>query len=106
MTCYLPPRGVGGAMLRKFVVAGVVAGMLVALASPSKAADLPIKVPVKMSLATGAGGGGAVTFVAVGFIGVVAAICAYDLYLKIEGVKNWDGTPKTAPAHKHPHHLV
>lgn len=28
-----------------------------------------------------------------GFIGVVAALCIYDLYLKINHLKNWDGTP-------------
>lgn len=34
-----------------------------------------------------------------GFVGVVAAICVYDLVLKYNGVKNWDGTPKKAGKH-------
>jgi hypothetical protein len=34
-------------------------------------------------------------YVAGGFIGFVAVLCLYDLGLKIQGLKNWDGTPKT-----------
>jgi len=49
------------------------------------------------------GGAGLVSFVAVGFLGVVAAMCAYDFYLKIEGVKNWDGTPKVQRLYQRHH---
>jgi hypothetical protein len=34
-------------------------------------------------------------WVAVGVIGVAGVLCAYDLILKFQGVKNWDGTAKT-----------
>jgi hypothetical protein len=118
-------------MLRKFGLAIAVAAMLVALPGQSKAADLPQKclsfappaapfywqgffvgglISCLASPRTSAGhlagsGAGALGSVALGFIGVVAALCAYDLYLKIEGVKNWDGTPKVAhtPNHYHRH---
>lgn len=35
-----------------------------------------------------------VGWVAAGVVGVAAALCAYDLVLKFQGVKNWDGTAK------------
>jgi hypothetical protein len=92
-------------MLRKFGFAVAVIAALVALSGQSRAADLPIKpkmMPMAKTLFGGTtGGAGLVSFVAVGFLGVVATMCAYDLYLKIEGVKNWDGTPKAAEPHNH-----
>lgn len=33
-----------------------------------------------------------------GFIGVVAFICVWDFMQKVQGLKNWDGTPKTTSA--------
>lgn len=49
--------------------------------------------------------GGGTTFtgvgwVAAGVVGVAAVLCAYDLVLKFQGVKNWDGTVKNAKAKK------
>jgi hypothetical protein len=94
-------------MSRKFGLAVAVALMLVALPRPSKAADLPLRmIPVPFAhsvFGIGAGGAGLPSFVAFGFIGVVATLCAYDIYLKIEGVKNWDGTPKVAKSHRRPY---
>jgi len=36
-------------------------------------------------------------------IGVAAAMCAYDIWLKIHGFKNWDGTPKLVHHHDGQH---
>jgi hypothetical protein len=94
-------------MSRNFALAVAIAAMLVAFPRPSKAADLPLKmIPVPFAhsvIGVGAGGAGLASFVAFGFIGVLAALCAYDIYLKIEGVKNWDGTPKVAKPHRYHH---
>lgn len=48
----------------------------------------PSVVATGTALSTGAA-------LTVGFIGVVAAICVYDIWLKFNGYKNWDGTPKS-----------
>jgi hypothetical protein len=36
-------------------------------------------------------------------IGLAAALCIYDVWLKINGLKNWDGTPivQKPPPHHH-----
>jgi hypothetical protein len=100
----------GWAMWRKFqfAVAVAVAATLGALPAQSEAADLPIKMktmaPTRSSIiGIGSGGTGFVTFAAGTILGVIAGMCAYDIYLKIEGVKNWDGTVKFAQPHKHHH---
>jgi len=78
------------------------------LVRPSHAAGLPIPcvlVPVPLggggffyTCAAGstAGAAGATlgTMLVGGFIAGIAAIAAYDIYLKAAGYKNWDGTPK------------
>ena len=103
-------------MLRKFSF--TVALCAVLFAGSASGADLPIKITphvpdihfffIKTAAprATGAGavGTGAAGALAFGFLGVVAALCAYDIYLKIEGVKNWDGTPKAGPPQGHRGH--
>jgi hypothetical protein len=94
-------------MLRKFGLIVAVATILFALPGQSKAGDLPSKLPIPMPSRSapvfhaGGGGAGLVSFVAIGIIGVAAAMCAYDIYLKIEGLKNWDGTPKIPGPRKH-----
>jgi hypothetical protein len=50
--------------------------------------------PVVAGLSTGAA-------ITVGFIGFVAALCLYDVWLKINGLKNWDGSPKVVQVHHH-----
>lgn len=54
--------------------------------------------PVVVSGGTTFGGVG---WVAAGVVGVAAVLCAYDLVLKFQGVKNWDGTAKTLKRAKH-----
>jgi len=51
-------------------------------------APVPV-VPVAAGAAATAG-----AWATGGFIGVVAVLCVYDIILKINSVKNWDGTPK------------
>ena len=76
-------------MLRKWLIALSVVALLAGSVGQSKAAG-PI-TPVVVYSSAGAGAGLAVTG---GFIGLVAVLCVYDIGLKIQGVKNWDGTPK------------
>jgi H+/gluconate symporter-like permease len=85
-------------ILRKCILALAVAATLSATVNQSKA----VPQPAPITYATGAAlsTGAAVT---IGFIGVVAVICLYDIWLKINGYKNWDGTPKTVQVHHHSH---
>jgi hypothetical protein len=46
----------------------------------------------------GVGGG-----LAVGIIATAALLCIYDIWLKFNGYKNWDGTPKVVQVHHHQH---
>ena len=73
-------------MLHKCVVAFSVVALLAGSANQSKAEVAPV-APV-------AAGATAGVWVAGGFIGVVAVLCLYDIWLKMDGQKNWDGTPK------------
>jgi hypothetical protein len=88
---------------------------------PAQAADLPIHpvmicylVPLPpgfiikcpgapsatVSRPFGLGGAASIgAFAAGAIIGTAAVLCAYDIWLKIEGYKNWDGTPKVAQVH-------
>jgi hypothetical protein len=63
--------------------------------------DTAFAVPVMIPCPTpvsGLGVGGGIAF---GIIGVAAFLCLYDIWLKINGFKNWDGTPKIVPVHHH-----
>ncbi|MFA6266199.1 MAG: hypothetical protein WC670_10875 [Pseudolabrys sp.] len=56
----------------------------------NRAQALPAPPPV-------VGGGtaiGSISWAAGGILGVAAALCLYDLVMKINGTKNWDGTAK------------
>ena len=82
-------------MLRKCVLAVSVAALLTASVIPSKAVVVPppappspIPIPYPNTAAAG-------VFVVGGFIGVMALLCIYDFALKLQGIKNWDGTPKS-----------
>ena len=82
-------------MLRKFIVALSVVGFLVGSINESKAGPLPAVVPAVAASSVGAG-----FWIAGGVFGVVVALIVYDIKLKIDGVKNWDGTPKSGKAFK------
>jgi hypothetical protein len=83
----------GLVMLRKCIIALSVVAILAGSVNQSKAIIPPPAVPVAAAAST------AGAWAAGGFIGVVAALCLYDIWLKINGMKNWDGTPKIP---KHP----
>jgi hypothetical protein len=102
--------------LRRFVATIVIAAVFFWAPSivPVRAIPLPCGVPLAWvpndgafateavpcpPPASGLGIGGAI---AVGIIGAAALLCLYDIWLKINRLKNWDGTPKTVPNYHHP----
>jgi len=88
-------------ILRKYITALAVAAVLMrASANQSKAGPIPVTPPPPLVTGAALSTGAAVT---IGFIGVVAALCVYDIWLKINGFKNWDGTPKVVQVHLHHH---
>lgn len=82
--------------MKSFLVALLVCGFVAYSSQPSKASALPPAVAVETT-SVGAG-----VYVAGGIIGVAAVLCVYDLYLKVNGLKNWDGTPKKGVTPKFP----
>jgi H+/gluconate symporter-like permease len=79
-----------GMSLRKYAVAFAVAALLVVSVGQPKAGASPVADPV-VAAGTSAGAG---IYFAGGIIAVAGILCVYDLYLKINGLKNWDGTAK------------
>jgi hypothetical protein len=75
-------------IIRKCVLALSVAAFLAGSVGKSNA------LPADPIVAGGTAFGG-VGWVAAGIIGVAGVLCAYDLVLKFQGVKNWDGSAKT-----------
>src|SRR5215471_12224667 len=76
---------------RKSVVGLVViAALSAASVGQPKAAIVSHPVPPPATSMTLAAGGG----LAVGIIATAALLCIYDVWLKINGYKNWDGSPK------------
>jgi len=79
--------------LRRCVIALSVAALLVGSVSQSKAIVVvpasPSPLPMPYPISAG-------VFITGGFIGAAAALCVYDIWLKLNGFKNWDGSPKTA----------
>jgi hypothetical protein len=76
-------------MLRKCVIALSVLALLIGSANQSKAVAIVTPPAAAGAATTGA-------WVAGGFVGAIAVLCLYDLWLKVDGQKNWDGTAKTA----------
>jgi hypothetical protein len=76
-------------VVRKFVLAVSVVAFMAGSVVRSDAFDA---VPPPVIVAGGSSVAGA--WAAGGVIGVAAVLCAYDLILKFQGVKNWDGTAK------------
>ena len=76
--------------------------LLASVMKPASALMLPV-MPVAPAasgsgLALGVGGG-----LAGGIIASAAILCVYDIWLKINGFKNWDGTPKVVHFDHHVH---
>lgn len=82
--------------MKKSIVAAIAALFLLSSAHQSRALPAP---PVVTTTSTSVGAG---VYVAGGIVGIAAALCVYDLYLKFSGLKNWDGTPKKGVTPKFP----
>jgi hypothetical protein len=78
-------------IFQKCVIVLSAAAILAGSVNQSKA--LPV-TPPPAPIVAGSSSAAAGVAVVGGFIGVIAALCIYDIVLKINGVKNWDGTPK------------
>lgn len=85
-------------MLRKIAVCSVALVLLASALKPASAAA-PAPLAPASSAALGAGGG-----FAIGIIATAALLCGYDIWLKINGLKNWDGSPKVVKLHHKPPH--
>jgi hypothetical protein len=90
--------------MARSVTAFVVASTLVfSTISPGNALMIigpppPPPPPPSSSAVLGVGGG-----LAVGIIATAGLLCIYDIWLKINGLKNWDGSPKVVQAQIHHH---
>ena len=83
-------------MFRKISVYVLSLTILASALNPATAAvppPPPVAVPSTASTAFGVGGG-----LAVGIIATAGILCIYDFWQKLNGQKNWDGTPKAAKA--------
>jgi hypothetical protein len=76
---------------------------VVLLVSAIKPAPALMMNPAAPAVPTSAAGLGIVGGVAGGIIATAAILCFYDIWLKINGFKNWDGTPKIVHVHHHLH---
>jgi len=89
-------------LAKVFVSFAVVVSLLGTSIGQSKADLMP------MTPAGAAGGAapaiGAVGWTAIGIIGVAGVLCLYDVWLKINHLKNWDGSPLVVQAHPHHNH--
>jgi hypothetical protein len=85
------------ALPKSAVTLAVIAALSAASVSQPKAAIVTTPPPPATSMTLAAGGG-----LAVGIIATAALLCIYDVWLKINGYKNWDGSPKLqTPPPKH-----
>ncbi|MBI1204232.1 MAG: hypothetical protein GC182_17160 [Rhodopseudomonas sp.] len=83
----------------KFAIALAIVGVL---AGPFNASKVYAFAPPPPSVTVTTSGAATGAWITGGFIGAVAVICVYDIYLKLTGVKNWDGSMK-AVAHPRAH---
>jgi hypothetical protein len=83
--------------LRKGILAlAVVAALMNVSVEQSRATATPVYLGTSSSAALSAGAAATT-----GFLGFVAILCIYDIWLKFNGVKNWDGSPKVVVVHHH-----
>jgi hypothetical protein len=75
--------------VRKCAILFLAAAILAASVNQSKAICIN-NCPVVASSSAGA-----IASVAVGVIATAAVLCVYDIWLKMRGLKNWDGTLKS-----------
>ena len=79
---------------RNCLIVLLAVGLMFGSARTVRAQGVPLPAPVAVVSSSMAG-----ALVAGGIIGAAAALCIYDVSLKINGLKNWDGTPKVARMH-------
>ncbi len=87
-------------MANKAAAYSVAVMLLVSSLSPTSALVMtgqPAPLPPP-SAALGVAGG-----LAVGIIATAALLCIYDVWLKFNGYKNWDGSPKIVKVTHHHH---
>src|SRR6266568_1775946 len=97
--CHGPPRRAwycgwsfamrGTMKIRKWIVALSGAAFLAASVNQSKAVPVTPPPPAVFVASTTATG----VLVVGGFLGAIGLLCIYDFGLKLNGLKNWDGTP-------------
>ena len=77
--------------MKKVAACFVALAMLTSALNPASAAIVKTTPPpvTTSSSALGVGGG-----LAIGIIATAGLICIYDIWLKMNGLKNWDGSPK------------
>ena len=84
---------------RYCVVVLLAAGLMFVPVRKATAVGLPPVVPVP--IVTTSSSVGAVAWAAGGIIGVAAVLCIYDIWLKANGFKNWDGSPIVVHHQRH-----
>jgi hypothetical protein len=84
-------------VFRKYVIALSIAAALGASLGPSQAAFFPPSAPPPSTAP------GVIGWSAGGIIVTAGVLCLYDLWLKINGAKNWDGTAKKVVVHHKAH---
>ena len=89
-------------MLKKITVCFLAIALLAFAPKPAPAGALPVVgaplLPPPPAATIGVVGG-----VAIGIIATAALLCIYDVWLKANGYKNWDGSPKVVQV-IHQHH--
>ncbi len=85
--------------MAKSIAACLIVLMVLASTLPRASAAMVIVIPppapaTSMTLAAGGG-------LAVGIIATAGLLCIYDVWLKITGVKNWDGSAKVVQVSHH-----
>jgi len=70
--------------------------LVLASSVPASALVVPGQPPPPPAPTLGLVGG-----LTIGVLASAGLLCIYDVWLKINGFKNWDGSPKIAQAHHH-----
>ncbi len=87
-------------ILKKIAVCSIAIALLASGLKPASALAVIGSPPPPPPAATiGVAGG-----VAIGVIASAALLCIYDVWLKFNGYKNWDGSPKVVHVVHHRHH--
>jgi len=87
----------GRTVLKKIAICCLAAALLTSTLKPASAAFVPATPASTSGTSLGVGGG-----IAVGVIATAFFFAVYDIWLKANGLKNWDGTPKkVVQAHHH-----